>query len=81
MCQMSCNNLLRALIFAFTSTTHLTGSEDRVQKQLETGLDIATLLGGRDRPDQVGQPVLGLWFAIRLRRELLVRFSDVAEAD
>jgi hypothetical protein len=69
LCQQSNNNLLRALIFAFTSTTHLTGSEERVQKQLETGLDIASLLGGRDRADQVGQPVLGIWFAVRLKSE------------
>ena len=63
--------MLRALIFAFTSSTLLTGSDERVAKQLETGMEISSLLGGKDRPDRVGQAVLGLWFAYRLRSESL----------
>ena len=35
-------------------------------RQLETGRDISMLLGGKDRADEVGQTVLGLWFAVKL---------------
>jgi hypothetical protein len=69
LCQTSNNNVIRGLIFAFTSTTLLTGSDERIAKQLETGLEISSLLGGKDREDKVGQTVLGLWFALRLRSE------------
>jgi hypothetical protein len=68
-CQRSNNNVLRALIFAFTTSTHLTGSEERVLKQLETGREIAMLMGGKEREDRVGQLALGLWFSIKLKRE------------
>jgi hypothetical protein len=69
LCQSANNNLLRGLVFAFTTSTLLTGHDERVAKQLETGLELSTLLGGKDREDRVGQTVLGLWFALRLRSE------------
>ncbi|WWD16802.1 hypothetical protein CI109_101234 [Kwoniella shandongensis] len=61
------NNVLRLLIFAFTTSTHHYGNRERMFRQLETGRDIARLLGGKDRPDGVGQTILGLWFAYRLK--------------
>lgn len=36
-------------------------------RQLETGRDISKMLGGKDRDDGVGQVVLGMWFARRLK--------------
>lgn len=61
------NNVLRTLIFAFTTSTHLTGTQDKILKQLETGREIAWLMGGKDRDDGVGQVALGLWFAVKLK--------------
>jgi hypothetical protein len=68
-CHRSGNNILRALVFAFTTSTHLTGSEDRILKQLETGREIAAQMGGKDRQDGVGLVALGLWFTVKLKRE------------
>lgn len=68
-CHRSGNNILRALVFAFTTSTHLTGSEDRILKQLETGREIAAQMGGKDREDGVGLVALGLWFGVKLKRE------------
>lgn len=65
--QRSNNNVLRILIFAFTTSVHHFGTSERMLRQLETGRDIACLLGGKDRDDGVGQTVLGLWFAVKLR--------------
>ncbi|RSH94344.1 hypothetical protein EHS25_004147 [Saitozyma podzolica] len=67
-CHRSGNNILRALVFAFTTSTHLTGSEDRILKQLETGREIAAQMGGKDREDGVGLVALGLWFGVKLKR-------------
>ncbi|WWC87569.1 uncharacterized protein L201_002459 [Kwoniella dendrophila CBS 6074] len=61
------NNILRLLIFAFTTSTHHYGGRDRMYRQLETGKELAKLMGGRDRQDGVGQVVLGIWFAYRLK--------------
>ncbi|ORY27685.1 hypothetical protein BCR39DRAFT_537919 [Naematelia encephala] len=61
------HEILRCLIFAFTTSTHLYGEEDKTLKQLETGRDLAMLLGGKDREDGVGQMLLGLWFAYKLK--------------
>lgn len=58
------------MIFAFTSSTHVYGDRERLLKLIEAGATLAHLLGGRDRPDGVGQAVLGLWFAVKLRGEL-----------
>ncbi|KAK8861295.1 hypothetical protein IAR55_002114 [Kwoniella newhampshirensis] len=65
--QRTNNNVLRLLIFAFTTSTHHYGGRERMLRQLETGRDISRLLGGKDRADGVGQTVLGLWFAYRLK--------------
>ncbi|EIW69189.1 hypothetical protein TREMEDRAFT_31472 [Tremella mesenterica DSM 1558] len=67
--QRSNNNLLRCLIFAFTTSSHHYGGRDRILKQLETGRDLAHWLGGKDRQDQVGQIPLGVWFAVKLQGE------------
>ncbi|WWC98854.1 hypothetical protein V866_005747 [Kwoniella sp. B9012] len=61
------NNILRLLIFAFTTSTHHYGGRERMYRQLETGKELAKLMGGKDRPDGVGQVILGLWFAYRLK--------------
>jgi hypothetical protein len=34
---------------------------------LETGRDVARLMGGKDRSDGVGQVSLGVWFAYKLK--------------
>ncbi|OWZ64792.1 hypothetical protein AYX14_06385 [Cryptococcus neoformans] len=65
--QRSNNNILRLLIFAFTTSTHHYGGRERMLRQLETGRDISKMLGGKDRDDGVGQVVLGMWFARRLK--------------
>ncbi|WVF66742.1 hypothetical protein IAT40_001484 [Kwoniella sp. CBS 6097] len=61
------NNTLRLLIFAFTTSTHHYGGRDRMFRQLETGRDLARLMGGKDREDGVGSIILGLWFALKLK--------------
>ncbi|WWC68929.1 uncharacterized protein I206_102865 [Kwoniella pini CBS 10737] len=61
------NNFLRLLIFAFTTSTHHYGGRERMYRQLETGKELAKMMGGKDRPDGVGQVILGLWFAYRLK--------------
>lgn len=58
---------MRCLISAFTTSTHLYGAEEKTLKQLEAGRDVARLLGGAERPDGVGQVLLGLWFAVKLK--------------
>ena len=40
-------------------------------KQLETGRDLAHLMGGKERPDGVGQLALGLWFAEKLKGKMI----------
>ncbi|WVQ94355.1 hypothetical protein IAU59_001434 [Kwoniella sp. CBS 9459] len=61
------NNVLRLLIFAFTTSTHHYGGRERMFRQLETGRDLAKLMGGKDREDGVGSVILGLWFALHLK--------------
>lgn len=66
--QRSNNNVIRCLIFAFTTSfQHYYGGNERILRQLETGRDIASLLGGQDREDKVGQIPLGMWFAVKLQ--------------
>lgn len=65
--QKANNNVLRLLIFAFTTSTHHYGGRERMLRQLETGRDVSKMLGGKDRDDGVGQVVLGMWFARRLK--------------
>ncbi|ODN72825.1 hypothetical protein L202_08258 [Cryptococcus amylolentus CBS 6039] len=76
--QKANNHILRLLIFAYTTSTHHYGGRQRMQRQLETGKDIAKMLGGKDRPDGVGQVVLGWWFARRLKE--FYRQEGAAEA-
>ncbi|OCF42525.1 hypothetical protein I317_03641 [Kwoniella heveanensis CBS 569] len=61
------NNVLRLLIFAFTTSTHHYGARDRQFRQLETGRELARLMGGKDKADGVGSVILGIWFALRLK--------------
>lgn len=65
------NPLLHGLIFAFTTGTHVYGERDRTLKLLDAGATLSQRLGGKDRQDGVGQAVLGLWFAIKLRGQSL----------
>ncbi len=60
-------NVLYSLIFAFTTAQHLFGDRDRQLKQLESGRDVARLLGGKDREDGCGLLPLGLWYNVKLR--------------
>lgn len=69
MCQRANNNVFRCLIFAFTTSVHLYGAADKMLRQLETGRELAKLMGGKDRPDGVGQLALGLWFTEKLKGE------------
>ncbi|TXT11000.1 hypothetical protein VHUM_01751 [Vanrija humicola] len=62
-------NVLHCLIFAFTTGAHVYGDSERQLKQLESGRSIAQMLGGMDRADNVGQTILGLWYAVKLRGE------------
>lgn len=64
-------NVLHCLIFAFTTGAHVYGDSERQLKQLESGRSITQMLGGLDRPDGVGQTILGLWYAVKLRGECL----------
>lgn len=68
-CQKSNSNLFRLLIFAYTTSVHIYGSEVNTLRQLETGRDISALLGGKGRTDGVGQAAFGIWFNQRLRGE------------
>ena len=61
------NNVLRSMIFAFTTSVHLYGAGEKQLQQLETGQELAKLMGGKDAEDGVGQLALGLWFAEKLR--------------
>jgi hypothetical protein len=67
--QRANNNILRCLIFAFTTSVHLYGAIDKTLRQLEAGRELARLFGGKDRSDGVGQLALGLWFAEKLKGE------------
>lgn len=58
--------MLYALIFAFTTGIHLYGDQERQLRQLETGRDMTKLLGGQEREDEVGQPILGYWYTFKL---------------
>ncbi|KLT39373.1 hypothetical protein CC85DRAFT_251330 [Cutaneotrichosporon oleaginosum] len=69
-CRRGKLNVLYALIFAFTTAQHLFGDRDRQLKQLESGRDIARLLGGKDRADGCGLLPLGLWYNTKLRGRL-----------
>jgi hypothetical protein len=64
------------MTFAFTTSPQWYGPTERVRSQLETGRDIARLMGGKDREDGVGQVSLGIWFAYKLKGELV---SDIAD--
>ncbi|BEI80128.1 hypothetical protein CcaverHIS002_0106570 [Cutaneotrichosporon cavernicola] len=77
-CRKGKLNILYALIFAFTTAQHLFGDRDRQLKQLESGRDIARLLGGKDRADGCGQLPLGLWYSTKLRDHYRLdgRFDD-----
>jgi hypothetical protein len=66
-CTKGHNHVLRCLIFAFTTSTHLYGASDAYAKQLEAGRDLARLIGGKGKADGVGQLVLGLWYAEKLK--------------
>jgi hypothetical protein len=66
-CRKGNHNMLYCLIFAFTTGAHMYGDRERQLKQLDTGRHVANLLGGRDRPDGIGQPILGLWYAVKLK--------------
>ncbi|GMK54396.1 hypothetical protein CspeluHIS016_0109820 [Cutaneotrichosporon spelunceum] len=81
-CRKGKLNILYALIFAFTTAQHLFGDRERQLKQLESGRDIARLLGGKDRADCCGQLPLGLWYSIKLRDHYRVdgRFDDEKSA-
>lgn len=61
--------MLHVLIFAFTTGNHLYGDFERQTRQLEAGHRLAQMLGGKDRTDGVGQPVLGLWYSVKLREQ------------
>lgn len=60
---------MKCLIFAFTTSTHHYGPANKIRRQLETGRDLAKLMGGLDQPDGVGQLALGLWFSEKLKGE------------
>lgn len=62
--------MLYALIFAFTTGIHLYGDQERQLRQLETGRDMTKLLGGQEREDEVGQPILGYWYTFKLISKL-----------
>lgn len=66
-CRSGKLHVLYALIFAFTTAQHMFGDRERQLKQLESGREIAHLLGGKDRADGVGQLPLGMWYNNKLR--------------
>jgi hypothetical protein len=70
--------VLYSLIFAFTTAQHLFGDRERQLKQLESGRDVARLLGGKDREDSCGLLPVGLWYNVKLRDHYRLdgRFDD-----
>lgn len=71
MTRMANNNILRCLIFAFTTSSHLYGAIEALVDQLEAGRHMVSLMGGKERPDGIGQLVLGLWFTEKLKGECI----------
>lgn len=69
--------MLYALIFAFTTGIHLYGDQERQLRQLETGRGMTKLLGGQEREDEVGQPILGYWYTFKLISEFLEAVSQL----
>lgn len=61
---------LYALVFAFTTATHIYGDSEKQFRQLGTGAHVSKLLGGVERKDKIGQATLGLWYARKLQGEL-----------
>ena len=63
------DKLLYVLLYAFLASVDVSGEFERVEKQLETGKELAKSMGGMDRADGVGQGSLGVWFSRKLSRE------------
>lgn len=66
------DKLLYVLLYAFLASVDVSGEFERVEKQLETGKELARSMGGMDRPDGVGHGALGVWFSKKLSRESLI---------
>jgi hypothetical protein len=66
------DKLLYVLLYAFLASVDVSGEFERVEKQLETGKELAKSMGGIDRSDGVGQGSLGVWFSRKLSSEYLV---------
>jgi hypothetical protein len=63
------DKLLYVLLYAFLASVDVSGEFERVEKQLETGKELAKSMGGVDREDGVGHGSLGVWFSKKMSRE------------
>jgi hypothetical protein len=63
------DKLLYVLLYAFLASVDVSGEFERVEKQLETGKELAKSMGGMDRVDGVGHGSLGVWFSRKLSSE------------
>jgi hypothetical protein len=63
------DKLLYVLLYAFLASVDVSGDFERVEKQLETGKELAKSMGGMDREDGVGHGSLGVWFSKKMSRE------------
>jgi hypothetical protein len=63
------DKLLYVLLYAFLASVDVSGEFERVEKQLETGKELAKSMGGMDREDGVGHGSLGVWFSKKMSRE------------
>ena len=66
------DKLLYVLLYAFLASVDVSGEFERVEKQLETGKELARSMGGMDREDGVGHGSLGVWFSKKMSRESLL---------
>ena len=53
----------------------VSGEFERVEKQLETGKELAKSMGGMDRSDGVGHGSLGVWFSRKLSSGCYSQYS------
>ena len=63
------DKLLYVLLYAFLASVDVSGEFERVEKQLDTGKELAKCMGGLDREDGVGHGSLGVWFSKKMSRE------------
>lgn len=75
------DKLLYVSLYAFLASVDVSGEFERVEKQLETGKELAKSMGGMDRPDGVGHGSLGVWFSRKLSSKSRTQIFNAGLAD